>query len=168
MRFDWVRYGVLFIVFCNVMLLFGCGTIQQRDVAIDLPETTSKQLPNQKKVKQNLYSQHKNWKATPYKLGGSTKRGVDCSGFVRVTFKSRFGIKLPRNTYKQSKIGSRISQKKLKAGDLVFFKTKPGVRHVGIYLENRRFLHASTSRGVMISSLDNVYWSRKYWMAVRV
>ena len=158
----------LFILFSIILLLFGCGTVQKRDVVNHQSTKVTKQLSSQQQVKQKLYAQHKNWKATPYKLGGLSKRGIDCSGFVQVTFKSRFGVELPRDTNHQSKIGSRIPQKKLKAGDLVFFKTKPGVRHVGIFLENRRFLHASTSKGVMISSLDNVYWSKKYWMAVRL
>ena len=133
-----------------------------------LHSSISKQLPNQKKIKQALYSQHKKWKATPYKLGGSSRKGIDCSAFMQVTFLSQFGIQLPRSTEFQAKVGTRIPQKKLKAGDLVFFKTGFSLRHVGVYLEGRRFLHASSSKGVKISSMDNSYWARKYWKAVRL
>lgn len=125
-------------------------------------------LSNSSKVKSQLYAQHREWKGTKYRLGGLSKSGIDCSGFVYTTFKSRLGYELPRSTKLQADLGKKISKNELRAGDLVFFKTGIKVRHVGIYLENNKFLHASTSKGVMISRLDNVYWKRKYWMAKRL
>ena len=101
-------------------------------------------------------------------MGGLSKDGIDCSGFVYTTFRSKLGINIPRSTALQSKIGSNVSKNKLRTGDLVFFKTATKVRHVGIYIENNKFLHASTSKGVMISKLDNVYWKSKYWKSKRL
>ncbi len=115
-----------------------------------------------------LHAQYNNWKGTPYRLGGLSKKGIDCSGFVYLTFKQHFGITLPRTTKGQVKQGDKIALRKLKSGDLVFFKTGWRSRHVGIYIGNGKFLHASTSKGVIISKLDNVYWKKKYWRAQRV
>ena len=72
---------------------------------------------------------------------------------------------LPRTTEQQSRMGQRINRQQLRPGDLVFFRNG---RHVGIYLEENKFLHASTTRGVMISNMDNSYWSRHFWKAVSV
>ncbi|MBL1320074.1 MAG: C40 family peptidase [Methylophaga sp.] len=115
-----------------------------------------------------LYAQYNDWRGAPYQLGGLSKEGVDCSGFVYRTFKDRFDVILPRTTATQVKRGRRVYIGQLETGDLVFFKTGWRTRHVGIYLENGRFLHASTSKGVIISRLDNVYWKNKYWRAQRI
>ncbi|EHX6836502.1 C40 family peptidase, partial [Salmonella enterica subsp. enterica serovar Muenster] len=101
---------------------------------------------------------------------GMSRRGVDCSGFVVVTMRDKFDLQLPRDTREQSKIGTRIDKDELLPGDLVFFKTGSGESglHVGIYDTNNEFIHASTSRGVMRSSLDNVYWRKNFWQARRI
>ncbi len=115
-----------------------------------------------------LYAQYQSWQGTPYQLGGLSKTGIDCSGFVYLTFKDKFGVKLPRTTETQAERGARIYIGQLQAGDLIFFKTGWKTRHVGIYLSDGRFLHASTSKGVIISRLDNVYWKKKYWLSRRI
>lgn len=96
--------------------------------------------------------------------------GVDCSGFVYRTFRDRFDMQLPRSTEEQTSLGTKVSRDELMPGDLVFFKTGGGENglHVGIYDTNDQFIHASTSRGVIRSSLDNVYWKRVYWQARRI
>jgi len=129
-----------------------------------------KQTTKQKKSTnlQKLYTQYHSWKGTPYKYGGLTLRGVDCSGFVLQTYKKLFKIKLPRQTQYQVKKGKRVYINQLRAGDLVFFKTGFNVRHVGIYLEKGKFVHASSSKGVVISSLYTGYWKSKYWQARRL
>jgi len=120
-------------------------------------------------VKQVLYSQFSEWKAVKYRFGGLSKNGIDCSGFVYLTYLDNFSIQLPRTTEQQVKKGVKVNtQANLKAGDLVFFKTGVRQRHVGIYLEKRTFLHVSTKKGVIISRLDNPYWKKRYWRAVRV
>lgn len=97
-----------------------------------------------------------------------SKRGIDCSGFVYLTYRKKFGIDLPRSTDLQSALGKKVAQNNLQAGDLVFFKTGLFQKHVGIFLENRKFVHVSTRKGVVISSLDERYWSKSYWLAKRV
>jgi len=119
-------------------------------------------------VKQALMDQYKAWKHVRYRLGGQSKRGVDCSGFTQVTFKSRFNITLPRDTRSQGRVGKRVKKTQLRTGDLVFFHTGRNVRHVGVYLDKHQFLHASTSRGVMISNMKDRYWSGRYWQARRI
>lgn len=115
-----------------------------------------------------LKQQYESWRGVPYRLGGMSRAGVDCSGFVQLTFKNKLGIKIPRSTEAQSKIGIPVDRRELETGDLVFFKTSWKKGHVGIYLNNGFFLHASTSRGVMISNLENPYWRRAYWMSRRI
>lgn len=118
----------------------------------------------------SLSEQHREWKNTPYLLGGQTRQGIDCSGFVQKTFIDRFGINLPRITTTQAKAGKYINKTNLQTGDLVFFKTGRGPNgyHVGIYVKDDLFLHASTKGGVIYSSLNSPYWQRTYWQARRI
>lgn len=115
-----------------------------------------------------LQDQHGRWQGTPYRYGGRSRSGVDCSGFVQLTYAERLEQPLPRTTRQQARRGEAVAAGELRPGDLVFFRTGGGKLHVGMYLEQARFLHASTSRGVTISELDNPYWSRHYWQARRV
>jgi len=116
----------------------------------------------------SLEAQHEDWKGVPYRYGGLSPRGVDCSGFVYLTFLSRLGMEVPRTTTELLQSGEKVKRDEIQVGDLVFFRTGPGNRHVGIYMGGKRFLHASTSRGVMTSSLNNVYWKERYWKARRI
>ena len=117
-----------------------------------------------------LNDQLHSWGGTPYRYGGMTRGGVDCSGFVLLTFRDKFALQLPRETRQQSTIGTEIDKDDLLPGDLVFFKTGSGESglHVGIYDTDNQFIHASTSRGVMRSSLNNVYWRKNFWQARRI
>ena len=110
------------------------------------------------------------WHGTPYRYGGMSRRGVDCSGFVALTFSQRFALQLPRETRAQAEYGTRIDREDLLPGDLLFFKTGRGDNglHVGIYDSDNQFIHASTSRGVIRSSLDNEYWRDTFWQARRI
>lgn len=130
--------------------------------------TSQRQAANIDPVKQKIYRQHRNWKGTPYSLGGMSKRGIDCSGLVYDTYLEHFGIELPRTTTHQAQTGKAVNRNNLRAGDLVFFKTGRRTRHVGIYIENNRFFHASTKHGVTISTLNDAYWKDKYWLARRI
>lgn len=153
-----------------LMFFSGCSTRKSATVSkpVSISKTASVNLNDLALVKQRLYNQYREWKGTRYRVGGVSKRGVDCSGFIYVTFHSKLGVELPRTTGQQAQMGVPVRKIELKVGDLVFFKTGWSVKHVGVYLEKRQFLHASTSRGVMISSLDNVYWKSKYWKARRI
>ena len=108
------------------------------------------------------------WKSVKHRMGGLSKRGVDCSGFVQLTLKNQFDVKIPRTTGLQVRLGKTIPKHKLKTGDLVFFRTSPRVKHVGIYLNDNTFIHTSSSKGVMKSSLSRGYWAKKYWTAKRI
>lgn len=119
-------------------------------------------------VVERLYTQLEKWQGAPYQMGGLSKGGIDCSGFVYLTYKDHFGIELPRTTGQQAKSGQPVDVTVLQAGDLVFFKTGILVKHVGIYVENGEFLHASTGKGVMLSKLSDPYWSSHYWKTVRI
>jgi len=114
-----------------------------------------------------LYTQYNDWRGVKYREGGMSKKGVDCSGFVQITYKQKLNKQLPRTTELMSAKGKTISVKDLRPGDLVFFKTGWKVRHVGIYVGKGEFIHASTSRGVTKSKLNNPYWSDAYWMSRR-
>ena len=102
------------------------------------------------------------WYGTPYRLGGTTKKGVDCSAFSQFLFASVHGLSIPRTAREQYNLTSRISRTQLTEGDLIFFNTRGGISHVGVYLQNNKFVHASTSGGVMISDIFDEYWARKF------
>ena len=113
------------------------------------------------------------WRGTPYKLGGTSKSGIDCSAFSRVMYKDVYQYELPRTAEEQERLGRSVNRNELQAGDLVFFRTQ-GMgplfrsRHVGVYLGGGEFAQASGRHGVTISRLDNRYWSRKYHAARRL
>lgn len=119
-------------------------------------------------VKSRLMDQYAGWKGVRYRLGGDTKRGVDCSSFVQRTFREQFGLELPRSTWEQQEIGKSVSRSQLRTGDLVLFRAGSTGRHVGIYIGNNQFVHASTSSGVTISSMNEPYWKKRYNEARRV
>ncbi len=110
------------------------------------------------------------WNDVPHKWGGNSKKGIDCSGLVQIAYRSLFQIQLPRTTTNQAKVAIEIERSEMKPGDLLFFKIKNrnDLQHVGIYLEGNKMLHASTSKGVVISSLDNPYWKTNYWKTVNI
>ncbi|EHD21996.1 MULTISPECIES: bifunctional murein DD-endopeptidase/murein LD-carboxypeptidase [Brenneria] len=119
-------------------------------------------------IKSKLLNQYASWKGVRYRLGGDSKRGIDCSAFVQRTFRDQFGMDLPRSTSEQQAIGQKVQPAKLRPGDLVLFRAGSTGRHVGIYVGNGQFVHASTSSGVMISNMDDSYWKKRYREARRV
>jgi cell wall-associated NlpC family hydrolase len=104
----------------------------------------------------------------PYVFGGTSSRGFDCSGYVQHVF-AMLGYHIPRTADAQYDAGKRVTGAKMVPGDLVFFQTyEAGASHVGIYLGNDRFVHASSSHGVTVSSLHESYWSARYLGAKRL
>ena len=104
---------------------------------------------------------------TPYQFGGSSYKGIDCSGLVKRVYQ-RVGIDLPRNTHEQLKKGKRVHFTELRFGDVLFFKSpskgqKGESMHAGIFMGDGRFVHASKSRGVIVDSLYKDYWRKLFF-----
>jgi cell wall-associated NlpC family hydrolase len=158
--------GISFVI--TVLVLSGCSTSPKQPAATTKASALFAKNTNHGPIQRQLSRHFEFWKQTPYKLGGTSKRGIDCSGFVQVTYQEIFDKNLPRSTALQVKAGHNVSRNNLKLGDLVFFRTGRRQRHVGIYVGNNRFMHASTSRGVMLSKLNSPYWVKHYWKARRI
>ncbi|WP_018924108.1 NlpC/P60 family protein [Salsuginibacillus kocurii] len=117
---------------------------------------------------QNVIDAGKEQLGTPYQMGGTTPSAFDCSGFTQHAF-SAAGIDLPRTAAEQYNVGESVNQDELQPGDLVFFTTySSGASHNGIYIGGNEFIHASSSQGVSITSMNNPYWSERYLGARRV
>jgi len=147
----------------SALLLVGCQSQMSES-----PRFHTSGLSDPTYARSALYKQYSAWRGVPYRAGGESRRGVDCSGFVQLTFREQFALQLPRDTDSQAQIGKAISSRQLRPGDLVFFNIGRRTRHVGVMVENNKFLHASTSKGVMISDLNQPYWQRYYWQARRL
>lgn len=119
-------------------------------------------------VPTRLWQHYRQWERVPYRYGGVSRSGVDCSAFVQIAFNQKFGVSVPRTTRDQMRIGAKVSLSRLKVGDMIFFKTGHRTFHNGIYLGKQQFMHASSSRGVMISSIEQNYWAKRFYMARRV
>jgi len=117
----------------------------------------------------NLENYARGWMGAKYVYGSATKKKTDCSGFVMQVYKGYYGIALDHSSSKMYKDGrgKSVSRGSLKEGDLVFFGSLWKIDHVGIYLSGDRFIHASTSKGVIISPMHDKYWSPKYQGARR-
>jgi cell wall-associated NlpC family hydrolase len=125
--------------------------------------------PGAEQVLRSILETHlADWRGVPHRLGGASRKGIDCSAFVQMTFREKFGVTLPRTTREQALVGSKVRRAALAGGDLVFFRIGPNQRHVGIYLGDDRFMHVSYSQGVMQSSLSESYWRLHFWQARRV
>lgn len=115
-----------------------------------------------------LLAQYREWQGVPYRLGGNSKAGIDCSAFVQQTLAQQFKVNVPRSTSQQVQIGLEVDRSALKVGDLVFFRTGYTNNHVGFYLGAGRFMHASTRDGVTIANLYDNYWRKNFWTVRRV
>jgi cell wall-associated NlpC family hydrolase len=115
-----------------------------------------------------LYQFIDEWYATRYRFGGTTKNGIDCSSLMQKIYLAAYNKDIPRTAVTQYAATLRISKDELEEGDLIFFHTtRKGISHVGLYLGNNRFVHASSSRGVIISELTEEYYVRAYRAAGR-
>ena len=111
------------------------------------------------------------WYGIRYRYGGNDRTGIDCSAFSKEFISFLFGFAIPRTSSEQYKQSKRVKKSDLREGDLVFFYTRGrrnGVSHVGVYLRNNKFVHASTSSGVVINDLDDEYYARNYAGAGRM
>lgn len=129
------------------------------------PRPETKQSSHLSPKKQELLATIKQYLGVPYKWGGVDKSGMDCSGLVITIYRDVFDMALPHNSSQLSKLGTRINRHKLTLGDLVFFRTGngPQISHVGIYLADSHFVHASSSSGVTISNMaTNSYYVHRF------
>ncbi|WP_455640174.1 C40 family peptidase [Parabacteroides sp.] len=165
------------ILFLLLLLTTSCGS--RKRVALPADFKGPKELSRLYGVRITpddnifLYNEGAKWLGTPHRMGGSTKRGVDCSGFVAIVFREVYGKQLSRSSADMLKYNcKKVSRSKLQEGDLVFFRTGGGSKkkpnHVGIYLKNGKFIHTSTSNGVMVSSLSEPYYTRSWITGGRV
>lgn len=125
-----------------------------------------------KGVEKKIVAEAMTWVGTPYKYGGNDKKkGTDCSGMVLRVYEDVAGVKLPRNSAKQSEFCKRINKKDVRPGDLVFFATgrdPKKISHVGIMVDDDNFVHSSSSKGVVVSSVSTPYYIRTFIMYGRV
>lgn len=96
------------------------------------------------------------WKGVPHRIGGTDRRGIDCSGLMQVVFREAFSVELPRTSRDQSRVGRQVGPGDMRPGDLVFFRDRGG-DHIGVLVGEGRFLHVSSTLGVTVSEFD-AYW----------
>ena len=161
---------IQWLILCALTFFLGsCRTVTPRSDYQELAKA-SVRLGIDIEMKDNhaLYVESSNWLGVPYRSGGTTKRGVDCSGLTSNIYKKVYRKDLERNSEDQRKKDCRkVKKGKLREGDLVFFhngRKKKKATHVGIYLKDRKFIHASTSQGVIVSTLEEDYW-KKHWLS---
>lgn len=159
---------VIVLTLVIVILLSSCGssrTVYNPKEVAYLSQQLKIPIANDDK-NMPLFAQSSLWLGVPYRYGGTTKYGIDCSGLTNQVFAKAYGKKLERSTSKiYHKNVKKISKKSLKPGDLVFFKISKrskDVDHMGIFLRDGYFIHASTSKGVIVSHLSEEYY-KKHW-----
>ncbi len=166
--------GRLLVAAVVASVIAGCSTTKKthRVHAVSVIESVGKAtLDTFPQPKQRLLKEANNWIGVKYRYGGTSRDGVDCSGLTMQVYNNALNIKLPRNSDEQRQWCQPLGREQLGEGDLVFFSPKGekgGVNHVGIYLGNNKFVHASTSSGVIVSSLDEPYFDKRYHSSGRV
>jgi len=174
------------LCFLTILLLVSCGSSKKRTygktrtVSVEgSPGVTSKPKKSKRKERKNakakaIISTALTFSGTRYKYGGATKKGIDCSGLIFVSLKEN-DILFPRVSYQMAKEGKRIKLNKVQKGDLLFFKTRKRgkrINHVGLVVDvkrsNIKFIHSTTSRGVIVSSLREGYWNHAFVKAMRI
>ncbi|MEI7502314.1 MAG: C40 family peptidase [Paludibacter sp.] len=161
------------MLFVLVLLLVGCSSTQRLNSKLHQEVYASLGMEEGRKDNFELYKEAASWLNTPHNEGGLTRRGIDCSGFAYLVYKNVYGITLERSSVKIMETNcQKISMKHLREGDLVFFNTagkrSSAINHVGIYLKDNKFVHTSTSKGVMVNSLDENYYRKSLVCGGRV
>ena len=169
-KYQWISYLNLFAL-TALLIMVSCTTTSKPSPTITAKtmhaQTVDSHMHNVE-IEKRLREEYRRWQGTRHRLGGTGSRGIDCSGFVKAVYKDVFNVDLPRTTKAQVKHGRSIPIKQLRPGDLVFFRPPTYPRHVGIYLGGSEFVHASKSKGVILSKIDQTYWGKYYWTARRI
>ena len=164
------------LIIVSAMIFTSCGVVQRGTIPWENPsvvEGSKATVPvnfsrSERALRSKLDQALQEWRGTRYILGGTSRRGIDCSAFMQVVFKDYLGVTLPRTTREQMQIGSSVRRRNIKIGDMVFFKTGRTTYHVGVMINGEQFLHASTSSGVTISNIQNQYWVSTYLTTRRI
>ena len=163
-----MKLGLRYIlVVVALMLIQGCAGKKVTNDSYNRKQMVSNSLIERQIIKL-LLKEYRSWKGTPHRMGGNTKKGVDCSGFVHQIYKRTFNMEIPRSTKLLMRAGIRIKKKELKPGDIVTFRPPTFPRHVGIYVSGNKFIHASKSKGVAMTDLNNSYWKKCYFSSRRL
>lgn len=187
----WMGMGILLLTGCDMLKAFMARDLEEEDFIIG--QLYVDEMVNETPViarpvdnasgggsnplglsyspgdNRQLYEAINSWLGVPYKYGGTDRNGIDCSAFVGVIYKQVYGISLNRTANDMTRNVTFIAKSQLREGDLVFFNNSKGkVSHVGIYLKEGLFAHASTSNGVSVSRLDNTYWQKHFYKGGRV
>lgn len=160
------RFNPIFLFLFLNLLLLGCSSHKHNTAQrqhVDAKEyLTGRKLSKKQK---NMIEEVCSWVGTPYKYGGAEKgKGTDCSGLVLRVYLDLTDIKLPRNSAAQAEYCKKIKAKNAKPCDLVFFATgrdPKKVSHVGLLLDDENFIHSSSSKGVIVTRLDNPWWNKR-------
>lgn len=126
------------------------------------------EIPESAAIRQLLLSHYSGWSGVPYRFGGNSKKGIDCSAYTLRVYKEIFDLPLKRRVVDQRRQGTKIEPSDIRAGDLVFFNPNTYPHHVGVALGDGRFVHVSSKKGVMISSLHTGYWAKYFREARRI
>lgn len=160
------HYPLRFLVILLVhVLLLGVGCAPKVVIQSPEPPPPADTGPVSS-VSGILMAEYQAWKGVPHRVGGTDRRGVDCSGLVQAVFRDGFQLELPRKSIDQSHLGQPVDRSAMLPGDLLFFLDKGG-DHIGVLVMGRQFLHSSTSQGVVISELDN-YWNPRLLRVRRI
>lgn len=157
------KMRTLLILFGAAVLVAACSSTPP---ATGYSQPRPAQAQNEERMRLRHY--YRSWAGTPHQMGGLSRQGIDCSGFVYVTYRDVYGKVLPRSTDQLWDIGEEVALHELRTGDLLMFKTGFKQRHVGIYVGDGEFIHASSSSGVMASNVHSEYWSDAYRGARRI
>ena len=114
-----------------------------------------------------LWQVFERYRGTPYRYGGTSAQGFDCSGFINAAYREGLGQQLPRTTAHMLRTGQAVDPEQIRPGDLIFFRIRGKEQHAGIYMGDDQFIHASTSAGVTLSALTNNYWKNRFSQARR-
>lgn len=139
------------------------GSIPDELESADQREFAISRIREGKNRNKSLYTFIEEWYGTPYRFGGTGRNGIDCSAFTRQLYEDVYSMDILRTSIEQFASAFFIRRDELKEGDLVFFKIHgKRISHVGVYLYDGKFVHASVSQGVVISDLNDVYWTKYY------
>lgn len=172
-----IRRGVMTLLVV-ILFLSSCSPGRkairdaQRTIPSDFYHLHSQKLGYRLSGKENpvLIAEAASWIGVPYRYAGVSRQGADCSGFIWSVYRHVYQLNLPRSTEEMARATRKIRKRRLSEGDLVFFRINKGrkVSHAGLYLGNNKFIHASTSRGVIVSDLDEPYYNQRFAHGGRV